>query len=373
MRILFTGGGSGGHIFPIIATARQLNDIQSKEAVLDMYFLGAGGFDKQLLRKEGIKVKTILAGKWRRYFSIWNFLDLLKIPIGFCQALGYLYFWMPDVVFSKGGYDSAAVVLAAWLYRIPVLIHESDAVPGFANRMAAKFSKRIAVSFASAATHFPAKKTALIGNPVRLKIIQYCLSINEADKQKAEEILKIVSQKPIILILGGSQGAQIINKIVLSVLPQLLEKYEIIHQCGLKNYQEVKAKFGQSSLPTDYHLFSFLEEEQMAAAYLLADLIISRAGAGSIFEIAACAKPSILIPLLGAASDHQRENAFNYAQTGTAVVLEQANLTQNLFLNEITKILGNPELRQKMSKNAKDFSHPEAAQKIAEELIEMGK
>jgi UDP-N-acetylglucosamine--N-acetylmuramyl-(pentapeptide) pyrophosphoryl-undecaprenol N-acetylglucosamine transferase len=367
MRILFTGGGSGGHVFPIIAVARQLKKIYRQEIPLEMSFLGPAEFSRDILEKEGIRTKAILAGKLRRYFSIRTIFDFLKIPIGFCQALWYVYIWMPDVIFSKGGYGSVPVVLAGWLYRIPILVHESDAIPGLANRLAVKLSKRIAVSFALAEKYFPSEKTALVGNPIRLEVVQACLSVDEVNREKARNIFKITSQKPVILILGGSQGAQKINEIVLTVLRQLLEKYEVIHQCGPKNYQPIVETMNESSLPSNYHLVPFLDENQLAAAY-----VISRAGAGSIFEIATCGKPSILIPLPNAASDHQKENAFAYAQAGATVVLEQANLTPHLFLNEIAKILDKPELIQKMASSARNFSRPEAAQRIAEALIEMG-
>jgi UDP-N-acetylglucosamine--N-acetylmuramyl-(pentapeptide) pyrophosphoryl-undecaprenol N-acetylglucosamine transferase len=378
MRILFTGGGSGGHIFPIIAVARQLKKIYAQlsesispdqRTLLEMFFLGAGEFS-DALDKEGIRTKTILAGKIRRYFSIQNILDLFKMPIGFLQAFWYLYIWMPDVIFSKGGYGSVPVVLVGWLFRIPVLIHESDTVPGLANRLAGRLAKRIAISFAAAEKYFPFQKTALVGNPIRSEMVQICLSTNPADKEKARNLLNLTSQKPVILILGGSQGAQKINEITLGILPQLLEKYQVIHQCGPKNLEQIKTILGQS-LPNGYHLYTFLEENQIAAAYLISDLVISRAGAGSISEIAACAKPSILIPLSGSASGHQRENAFVYAQAGAATVLEQANLTPHLFLNEIAKILDDLELSQKMAANAKNFSQPEATQKIAQALIKM--
>jgi len=380
MRILFTGGGTGGHVFPIIALARQLKQIYTqsitpigpgKETRFQMFFLGPNGFAKKPLKKEGIRTRIILAGKLRRYFSIWTILDFLKMPIGLLQSLWYLYIWMPDVIFSKGGYGSMPVVLVGWLYRIPILVHESDTIPGLANRWAAKFSKRIALSFASAKEYFPLEKTALVGNPVRSEIIQICLLTDEKMKEEAKGIFGLVGQKPVIFILGGSQGAQKINEFILQILPQLLGKYEIIHQCGPKNLQQIEKAIKQSPSPA-YHFFPFLNENQMGAAYLLADLVISRAGAGSIFETAACAKPSILIPIPQAASDHQRKNAFAYAQAGATVVLEQANLTSNLFLSKISQILDNPELAQKMSQSAKNFYEPGAAQKIAEELLEMG-
>lgn len=376
MRILFTGGGTGGHLFPFVAIAKQLKQIYSQsseqEADLEMFFLGADSFAKEILEKEGIRVKTILAGKLRRYLSGQIIFDFLKIPVGFLQSLWYLYIWMPDIIFSKGGYGSLPVVSIGWLYRIPILIHESDTVPGLANRWAAKLSKRIALSFASAEEYFPSEKTALVGNPIRPGIIQICLSSDEEFKKKTKNIFGLISQKPIIFIIGGSQGAQKLNDFILQVLPQLSEKYQIIHQCGPKNSPQIEEAVKQSP-PQDYHFFPFLDENQMAAAYLLADLVISRAGSGSIFEIAVCAKPSILIPLPQSAGDHQRKNAFAYAQAGATVVLEEANLTPHLFLSKISQILDNPELIQKMSQSARNFYYPEAAQKIAQELIEMGK
>ena len=381
MRILFTGGGTGGHLFPIIAVSQQLKQIYTqsmapigpeKETTLEMFFLGPNGFAKKLFKKEGIEARTILAGKLRRYFSIRTIFDFLKMPFGFLQSLWYLYLWMPDVIFSKGGYGSIPVVLVGWLYRIPILIHESDTVPGLANRLTAKFSQRIGLSFALTEDCFHSQKTALVGNPVRSGIIQTCLCRDEKFKEEVKKIFNIVSQKPIIFIVGGSQGAKKLNEFILQILPQLLEKYEVIHQFGPKNYQQIEKTIKQSR-PSDYHFFPFLDETQMGAAYLLADLVISRAGAGSIFEIAACAKPSILIPLPQAAGEHQKKNAFAYAQAGATVVLEEINLTPHLFLNKISQILSHPETTQRMSQSAQDFRQPKAAQKIAQALIEMAK
>ena len=392
MRILFTGGGTGGHITPIVAVIRQLKQANGK---FKMYFLGPTGEFRNILEKEGIKIKKILAGKLRRYFSMKTITDFLKMPIGFLQTIWYLYIWMPDVIFSKGGYGSVPVVFIGWVFHIPILIHESDTIPGLANRLTSVFSKKLAISFESTKKYFPGKKTALVGTPIRLRLVQTCLSTDPEDKNRARNILGITTEKPIIFILGGSQGAMKINNLVLRVLPELLDKYEVIHQPGIKNYQDIEKRVlavrRSSLLPRDYHIFPFLEEDQMACAYLLADLVISRAGATSIAEINACGKPSILVPLPKSASDHQRKNAFASAAAGAAVVLEQPkstshrslirraaivleepNLTPNLFINEINKLFDNPETTQKMAANAKNFSRPDAAQKIAQELIEMG-
>lgn len=363
MRIVFTGGGTGGHVYPIIAVARQL---KQQDQSLEMIFLGPVGRYRNDLEKEGIKTKSILAGKLRRYFSLWTILDICKAPLSLIQSFWHLYIFMPDVIFSKGGYGSVPVVLVGWLYFIPILSHESDAVPGLANRFGAMFSKRVAISFKSTEKYFSEKKTALVGNPIRLDLVQTCLS---GDKEKARNLFNLTSQKPVILILGGSQGAEKINQLVLSALPNLLEKYEVIHQSGSKNYRIMEEKFGNIS--PNYRLFSFLDENQISNAYLISDLIISRAGAGSISEIAACSKPSILIPIPKSNANHQRKNAFAYAQAGATSVLEQDNLTPNMFFNEISEIMGDQELAQKMRDNAKTFSQPEAAQKIVQELMKM--
>jgi len=279
---------------------------------------------------------------------------------------------MPDVIFSKGGYGSVPVVLVAWLYRIPVLIHDSDVIPGLANRFAAKFAKRVAVSFAETAKYFPPKKVAFLGIPIRLELVEKCLSNTESDREQAKKIFEIVSQKPVIFIIGGSQGGKKINEMILGALDILLKKYEIIHQCGKESFKHLSKIVG-SNLPQGYHLLPFLNETEMAAAFLLADLVISRAGATSIFEIAACHKPSILIPIPNSASGHQRENAFAYARSGGAIVIEQQNLSPHLFLKQISDIIENPEISQKLMEGAKNFAKLDASEKIAQVLIEMGK
>jgi len=379
MRILFTGGGSGGHIFPIVAVAREIKKIYSQFINspeqkagdnLEMFFLGANGFSQSYLEKEGIKVKIIYAGKIRRYASLLNLVDIIKIPIGLFQSLWSLFFIMPEVIFSKGGYGSIPVAIVGWIYHIPIILHESDSIPGLANRIVAKFSKKIIVSFAETKEYFPIKKTILIGNPIRSILIDSCLSKEEGNIQKAKEIFKIESDKPIILIIGGSQGAQGVNKIVQPALESLLEKYEIIHQCGERNYQE-SLKQSKKITKQGHHLFALLNEEEIAAAYLISNLIISRAGAGSIFEIINCQKPSILIPLPNSANNHQQRNAFITAELGISTILEEANSTPHILINEIEKIMENPEKIQEIKENTKKLFYPQAAKDIAESLIKI--
>jgi len=368
MRILFTGGGSGGHVFPILAIKKVF-----QEKGFHFYYLGPDSFARENFINQEIKTRFIFAGKLRRYFSLEVPLDLLKTFIGILQSFWYLFLIMPDVVFSKGGYGSFPVVFIARIYRIPVILHESDSAPGLANRVLARFAQKIILSFPGSEASFPKhkEKLVLIGNPIRDELTQ-------GSKDKGKEIFRIVSEKPIILVLGGSQGAQKINEIILYTLPRLLELVELIHVAGDKNAKEVvdeslKILKAHDNLKRYYHLVPFLNAEELKHAYAVADLIINRAGSGSIFEIAACGKASILIPLPNAASDHQRKNAHDFAQAGGAVVLGQENLTPNIFLEQISKLLGTPNLLKEMGEKAKSFYKPDIAPRIRDEIIGMVK
>jgi len=366
MRILFTGGGTGGHIFPIIAIKESLPvDCEAR-------YLGPDGFAKENL--ENIKAKFILAGKLHRYFNPMIILELFKSFAGIIQSLFYLFVWIPDVVFSKGGYGSFPVLVAARLYRIPIIIHDSDAVPGLVTKKSAKFAKKIILSFKASKKYFRPKdqnKIVVIGNPIRKELLQ-------GDNEEGRKLFNIVSTpsttlgagKPIVLILGGSQGAQKINEAVTTNLPKLLEIAEIIHACGQNNFKELEKETTKSP---EYHLYPFLNTEQEKHAYALADLIINRAGAGGIFEIAALGKPSILIPLPNSAQNHQRENAYEFSKISGAVILEQENLTPNMLLEQISNLLSNPQKLSEMSQKAKQFYNPATPDLIRDEILKFAK
>jgi len=383
MRILFTGGGSGGHIFPIIAVRQAFKEESVKlpetEQEINFYYLGPDKFAAENLEKEGIKTKFILSGKLRRYFSLKSPMDLIKVFFGIIQSFFYLFAWVPDVIFSKGGYGSFPVVFVGWIYRIPVILHESDSTPGLANRFLARFAKKIILSFSASKEAFKKyqNKTILIGNPIRKELL-------EGDITTGRQTFKISSQKPIILVLGGSQGAQKINEMVINTLPRLLEMAEIIHICGENDYQSIQTESQEilksnESLKLNYHLYPFLNAEELKNAYALASLIINRSGAGSIFEIAALGKPSILIPLPNSASDHQRKNAYDFANTGNikdgtrAIVLDQENLTPNIFLEEISKLIKNQEKLKALGAKAKEFYSLDIADRIRDEILKLAK
>lgn len=366
MRIVLTGGGTAGHIYPLLTVARKIREKMGEKAKL--VYIGAGSNFEEIMEANGITQKRIIAGKVRRYFSWLNFVDFFKLPIGFIQSLWILFWYMPDVVFSKGGYVSLPVVLAAWLYRIPVIIHESDAYPGLANRMLAGLAKRIALAYPSAKKYFSEDKTALIGNPVREELAG-------GSAEAARNFFNFTESKPVIFVTGGSQGSQTVNSALARILQVLLQRTQIIHQTGENNYESMvhlAGEFGIKAGREGYYPIKFLNEKELCNAYALADLVISRAGANSITDIAANGKPSILIPIDRSANDHQRMNAYELAKVGGALVLEEGNLGENILLEKIEKIMDDEPLRNKMSEKIKSFYHPQAAEHLANGVIELG-
>ena len=271
---------------------------------------------------------------------------------GIVKSVFGMYLDFPDVVFSKGGSESFPPVLAARILGIPIMIHESDAVPGKANVWAGKFAKRIAVSFAGSAEYFPKGEVAVVGNPIRKEFF-----VREV--LGAKEYFKLENGTPAVFVFGGSQGSKNINDSLLDILPELLADYQIIHQCGKNNYEDCKGRadliLETSPFKSRHKLFSSLEFGEMRMAYGAADLVVSRAGSGSIFEIAASGLPSIIIPLQGSAQEHQRENAYAYAKSGAAVVIEERNLKPHILKSEIDRLIGDKEEMGKMSEAAKFF------------------
>lgn len=378
MRIILTGGGSGGHFYPMIAVAQQIHEIAKRDHLIEpeLIYMATEAYDPDALLENNIEFKHITAGKQRRYSSFKNVLDVFKIGWGMVKAVVKVFISFPDVIFSKGGYPSVPVVFAARLFRIPLVIHESDSVPGRANAWAATYAHRIAISYPDSAQYFESitakrkKKPgiALTGNPIRHEL----QSVASAG---AHEFLKLEQSIPTILVLGGSQGAQAINETLIEALPQLVEKYQILHQTGKELYDITR---GTSALILEgnplkerYHAFPFLNVVAMRMSAGAADLVISRAGSGSIFEIAAWGKPSILIPIPTLVSHDQEKNAFAYARTGSAIVIEQANLTPNLLVSEIDRLISAPDEMMHMAQKAAAFARPDAAEKIAREVLDV--
>lgn len=372
MKIVLTGSGSGGHFYPLMAVAEAMHEIILEEKIIEpeMFFMGPSVLDYEALDQQGITWIKTSAGKVRRYYSIRNVFDVFRTMWGIVQSIIRLYLLYPDVVFSKGGYASFPTTVAARILGIPVIVHDSDAHPGRANTIAAKWAIAVATSFPGAAAYFKKvkpEKIALIGNPTRKTLFKKVAG-------GAHEYLSLSPEVPTIFVLGGSQGAQAINSVVLDSLPTLLNNYQVIHQTGKDNIQDVtfvaSAIIGEHPHKDRYRPFGFLNTLAMRMAAGAATIVIARAGAGTIFEVAAWGIPSIIIPIPEDVSHDQTENAFAYARSGAAVVLKQHNLTTHLLIAEIERIMQNPDVALSMSEAAHAFAKPDAARKLARMILD---
>ncbi|HUC01725.1 MAG TPA: UDP-N-acetylglucosamine--N-acetylmuramyl-(pentapeptide) pyrophosphoryl-undecaprenol N-acetylglucosamine transferase [Candidatus Paceibacterota bacterium] len=375
-RVVLTGGGSGGHVYPLLAVAEALQDkCDALHADVEFHYLGPNDAYSTLLTSRGVKMHAIASGKLRRYMSVQNFLDAPKFLIGLVQALAALYMIMPDVVFSKGGTGALPVVMAAWFYRIPIAIHDSDAQPGLTNVHSGRFASRVFVSFERAAAFFSAKKVMITGSPLRTELLG-----ERIPKEAAKEIMGFDKTQPLVLILGGSQGSMRINEFVVVNLAQFISQTSVLHQTGPANIDEDK-KLSSAALANQPVTFRYMavgyfggapgSGNDMATALTAADLVVSRSGS-AVCEFAAFGLPAILIPITESANDHQRVDAYEFAKNGAGVVIEEANLVPGIFFSQLKKILDDADLRAKMSAASSAFFIPGAAEKIADELMRMG-
>lgn len=321
-KIIMTGGGTAGHVTPNIALMPAL-----KEAGYDIEYIGSvNGMEKDLIQATGVPYHGISSGKLRRYFDWKNFSDPFRVIKGYGQAISLMKKIKPNVVFSKGGFVSVPVVLAAKHCHIPAIIHESDITPGLANRIAIKGAKKVCCNFPETMKYLPSDKAVLTGSPIRLELFS----------GNADNALKLCKfpdhNKPVLLIIGGSLGSKIVNEAVRKVLPELLEKFYIIHLCG-------KGNLDNSLTGTiGYAQFEYASSE-LTDMFALADMAISRAGANSICELLALHKPNILIPLSAAASrGDQVLNAKSFKKQGFSFVLEEEELTADSLLNAVKEV-----------------------------------
>lgn len=367
MKIIFTGGGTGGHFYPIIAINEAIQKIAKQKKLItpEMYFFGPSPYNQGILYDHNIKYKKVTAGKVRRYFSFLNFFDLFKTGWGVIGALMDVFDIYPDVVFSKGGYGSFPTVLAARILRIPVFVHESDSAPGRVNKWAGKFAKRVAVSYKEAASYFKEEKVAYTGQPVLEERL-------EPLTHGASEFFGFDNTIPTVFIMGGSQGAEIINNAILDILPELVKNFQIIHQTGPANIEMMKQSAAaillESVNKNRYKPLAYLNSLEMRMAAGVAAVVISRAGS-TIFEIASWGKPSIVIPINETVSHDQVKNAFAYARAGACSVIKEENLKSHILLLEIERIIENKEVNEKMKEGAKNFFKPGAAEAIAREIF----
>lgn len=372
MRVALTGGGSGGHFYPLIAVAEALEDITKERKLIEpeLYYFGPAPFDRVALSEHDIVHVTINTGRIRYYRSALNFFDLFKTAWGVLNAIVKVFKVYPDVVFSTGGFAAYPTLFAARILLIPVIIYDADSTPGRVSFWSSKFARWIAIAHPDVATKFPEKVRhfiARVGHPIRKEI-------EGTSREGGYEFLNLDKSTPTIFVVGGSQGAMAINNTIIDALPQLVEKYNIVHQTGTANLDETtriaQLVLEKSPYSNRYRPFGLLNTLALRMTAGITSLVVARAGSGTIFEIASWGIPSILIPIPRDISHDQTENAFSYARDGACVVLEQQNLTPHLLTAEVDRIMGNEDLRNKMSLAAKAYSRPNSARKIATILIE---
>jgi len=334
-KIVLTGGGTAGHVTPNIALLPSLKKVKYK-----IFYIGSyHGIEKNLIEEQGIPYYGISSGKLRRYLDLKNFSDPFRVIKGYFEASKLLKDLKPDVIFSKGGFVSVPVVFAASRRHIPVIIHESDMTPGLANRLSFPVASKICCNFPETIKLLPEGKAILTGSPIRSELLT-------GNRKSGLSFTHLKEEKPVILIIGGSQGAVAINKTIRSLLPELLKKFQIIHICGKGNIDPAfQGKKGYVQL--DY------VKKELKDVFAAADLIISRAGANSICEILALRKPNILIPLSKASSrGDQILNANSFKNQGFSEVIEEETLTDKTLNDMITKVYQNrTQYIQKMEKS----------------------
>ncbi len=372
MRIVFTGGGTGGHFYPHVAVAEYIEDIVAEKRLVEpkLFYIGPKPFDPPALLEHDIEYRSSPAGKLRQYSSPLNIFDGFKTAWGVVQSLFQLFSIFPDVIFSTGGYAAFPTLYAAKILRIPVIIYDADATPGKVSLWSAKFAKWIGVAHPTAAALFPEKyrgKTALLGHPIRKEI-------ETTAAEGGHEFLKLDPTVPTIFAMGGSQGAVAINECVLDALPELVQRYNIVHQTGTANLKDVRGIAGVSLKNSQYEkryvTFGLLNTLAIRMAAGITSVVLARAGSGTIFEIAAWKLPSILVPLPIDVSHDQTENAFSYSRSGAASVIEQHNLSPHILIAEIDRIMQNKDIQSQMAEAAGAYARPDAAKKIAQILIE---
>lgn len=343
-KILLTGGGTGGSVAPLLAIAEKLRE----KGDIDFFWIGTrDGVEKEMVEGENIKFIPIAAGKLRRYFSWQNFVDLFLILIGFFQSLSLISKWKPNMIITAGSFVSVSVVWAGWILRVPILVHQQDVQPGLANKLMAPFARVITVAFEKSLIDY-GEKAIWTGNPVRKN---FQSTIN---KTRNNKFFKLKKDLPIIFVVGGGTGARAINDLVEGALNELTKICQIIHATG-------KSK-AQGKQKENYYPFEFLSVEQMAEAYSVADVVVSRCGMGALTELSFLGKPSILVPM---PDSHQEENAKVFSENNAAIVLNQKELTPEMFSNEIKKFISNQELKNILSRNIGNVMKKEANEAIA--------
>ena len=354
--VVFAGGGTAGHVFPGLAVIETLG----QRGYQDVVWIGSnGGMERGLVEAHGIRFYGIPAGKLRRYLSLRNVLDIAKVFAGFVSAIILLLRLKPAVVFSKGGYVTVPVVAAARLLGVPAGTHESDSDPGLATRINARFVERVFLSFEASKSYFSPerqKRCVSVGNPVRRDLA-------EGNAERGRAFLGFGADRPVVFFVGGSLGSAQINRLLGDMLEGLSGRCNVVHQRG----DHAPLRENDES----YVSIDFIGREY-ADVLAAADLVVCRAGAGTLWELALTKKPAVLIPLPGSSSrGDQKRNALRFSEQGAAVVFDGDEVAANKLEAEIVRLLESPDDRRRMAESASGFDAAGAADKIAATLVDV--
>jgi len=372
MRVIVSGGGTGGHVYPALAVAAQLR-LQHQAEIL---FLGSDdGLETQLVPAAGFRLETIKAGKLRRYVSWQTVKGVMRVPLGMWQAVEVVRRFHADVAFTSGGYVAVPAGLAAYLNHVPLLMHQQDVPPNLSNKQVAPLATKISVAFEDSLAYFPARKTLVLGNPVR----QAILDIRQVAPMIARERFGLAGDQPMLLVTGGSQGARHLNQVTCQALPELLELCQVLHISGKDLYNETVEQSNSilagadARLKERYRLVPYLNEE-MPAALQAADLVLCRSGASTLSELAVLGKPSLLVPLPPAIGKSPQEaNAAMFERRRAALVVKDADLKPGLLVARVKYIITAPETLACMMESARAMAKPQATQEIVDELVKIAR
>ncbi len=368
MRVLVSGGGTGGHIYPALAIATSLRT-QYRAEVL---FLGSDdGLERELVPAAGFTLATVKAGKLRRYVSIETITGVMRVLPGMVSAISIVRKFQPDVAFTSGGYVAVPAALASRVNGVPVLMHQQDVPPNLSNRLAAPLATRISVAFADSLPYFPARKTLLLGNPIR----QVMLDVRETAPAAARVSLGLDANLPLLLVTGGSQGARHLNQMVCQALPGLLAHCQVFQISGKELYDETRAQADSLLADQDevlrqrYRLVAYLNEE-MPLALQAADLVLCRSGASTLTELAILGKPGVLVPLSPAVGGPaQQENAAMFERKQAALVISNEELKPEILVKRVVTLITSKTQIAAMARAAGAFAKPQATQDITTELV----
>ncbi len=370
MRVLISGGGTGGHVYPALAVAQLLQ--QKYDA--DILYLGSDdGLETRLVPAAGLRLKTIQAGKLQRYISWRTVTGVARVPVGMVQAIGVVRAFRPDVTFTSGGYVAVPAGLATRLNGVPLVMHQQDVPPNLSNKLLAPLATRISVAFADSLRYFPSRKTVQSGNPIR----QAILDIRGVSPQQERTSLGFAPDIPLVLVTGGSQGARHLNQTVCRALPELLKHCQVLHISGSNLFAETHDLADQCLAGVEmrqrYRLEPYMDEE-MPSALQAADLVLCRSGASVLSELAVLGKPSVLVPLPPAiGSSPQEANAAMFKHEQASEVILNDMLKPEVMIERTTYILSSPARLQEMAHAALKLAKPDATREIAETIVSLAK